>query len=59
MRSDLNPDLKIKIKNAFLTLKDPAVLKNFKAEGFAPITDKDYDVIRNLAKALNLKLAGK
>jgi phosphonate transport system substrate-binding protein len=59
MRSDLNPDLKDKIRNAFLTLKDPAVLKNFKAEGFAPITDKDYDVIRELAKALNLKLAGK
>jgi phosphonate transport system substrate-binding protein len=35
------------------------VLKNFKAEGFAPIADKDYDVIRELAKALNLKLAGK
>jgi phosphonate transport system substrate-binding protein len=59
MRSDLNPDLKGKIRNAFLTLKDPAVLKNFKAEGFAPIADKDYDVIRELAKALNLKLAGK
>lgn len=59
MRSDLNPNLKDKIRNAFLTLKDPAVLKNFKAEGFAPIADKDYDVIRELAKALNLKLAGK
>jgi phosphonate transport system substrate-binding protein len=59
MRSDLNPDLKGKIRNAFLTLKDLAVLKNFKAEGFAPVTDKDYDVIRDLAKALNLKLAGK
>jgi hypothetical protein len=32
-------------------------LKSFRAEGFAPITDKDYDVIRNLAKALHLKLA--
>lgn len=57
MRSDLNPALKDKIRKAFLTLKDPAVLKNFKAEGFAPVTDKDYDVIRDLAKAL--KLAGK
>jgi phosphonate transport system substrate-binding protein len=57
MRSDLNSDLKSKIRNAFLTLKDPVVLKNFKAEGFAPITDQDYDVIRELAKALNLKLA--
>jgi phosphonate transport system substrate-binding protein len=57
MRSDLNYDLKGNIRNAFLTLHDPAVLKNFKAEGFAPITDRDYDVIRELAKALNLKLA--
>ena len=59
MRSNLNPDLKDKIRNAFLTLKDPAVVKNFKADGVAPVTDKDYDVIRDLAKALNLKLAGK
>jgi phosphonate transport system substrate-binding protein len=57
MRSDLSPALKDKIRNAFLTLKDPTVLKNFEAEGFAPVTDKDYDVIRDLAKAL--KLAGK
>ena len=59
MRSDLAPDLKEKIRTAFLTLKDPVVLKNFKAEGFAPVTDKDYDVIRELAKALHLKLAVK
>jgi phosphonate transport system substrate-binding protein len=59
MRSDLNPDLKNNIRNAFLTLHDPVVLKNFKAEGFAPITDKDYDIIRDLAKALHLKLAAK
>jgi phosphonate transport system substrate-binding protein len=59
MRSDLNPDLKGKIRDAFLTLKDPAVLKNFKADGFAPATDKDYDVIRELAKTLHLKVAGK
>jgi phosphonate transport system substrate-binding protein len=59
MRSDLNSNLKDNIRNAFLTLHDPVVLKNFKAEGFAPITDRDYDVIRDLAKALNLKLAKK
>jgi phosphonate transport system substrate-binding protein len=57
MRSDLNSNLKDKVRKAFLTLKDPAVLKTFKAEGFAPITDRDYDVIRDLAKALHLKLA--
>ena len=57
MRSDLNPDLKDKIRNAFLSLKDPAVLNNFKAEGFAPIMDKDYDVVRELGKVLNLNFA--
>jgi phosphonate transport system substrate-binding protein len=29
------------------------VLKNFKAEGFA-VTDKDYDVIRDMGKILKL-----
>ena len=33
MRSNLKPELKDKVRNAFLTLKDPAVLKNFKAQG--------------------------
>jgi phosphonate transport system substrate-binding protein len=57
MRSDLAPDLKDKIRDTFLTLHDPVVLKSFKAEGFAPIKDNDYNVIRDLAKALHLKLA--
>lgn len=57
MQSSLKPGLKNKIRNAFLTLKDPAVLKNFKAEGFAPVTDKDYDVIRKMGKILNLDFA--
>ncbi|MBU1042210.1 MAG: phosphate/phosphite/phosphonate ABC transporter substrate-binding protein [Proteobacteria bacterium] len=57
MRSNLNPALKEKIKAAFLGMKDSAVLKPFKADGFAPIADKDYDVVRDLAKILNLDLA--
>lgn len=57
MRSNLAPALKAKISKVFLEMKDPAVLKPFKADGFAPITDKDYDVVRNLAKILNLNLA--
>lgn len=57
MRSDLSPELKEQIKKAFVSLKDKAVLKTFKAEGFAPITDSDYDVIRDLAKVLKLDLA--
>ncbi|MBY0341613.1 MAG: phosphate/phosphite/phosphonate ABC transporter substrate-binding protein [Rhodocyclaceae bacterium] len=57
MRSDLNPELKAKIRDAFLALNDPAVLKPFKADGFGPISDKDYDVVRDLAKILNLDLS--
>lgn len=57
MRSNLKPELKDKIRDAFLTLKDPAVLKPFKAEAFAPITDKEYDVVRNLGPLLKIDIA--
>jgi phosphonate transport system substrate-binding protein len=57
MRSDLSQELKDKIRAAFLAIKDKDILKTFKAEGFAEITDKDYDVVRDLAKVLNLDLA--
>jgi len=54
MRSNLAPELKDKLRAAFLGLKDPALLKTFKAEGFAPVVDADYDVIRDMGKLLNL-----
>jgi len=54
MRSDLNPELKEKIRTAFYELKDPNILKPFKADGFAPMSDKDYDVVRELQAALGL-----
>ena len=57
MRSNLKPELKEKIRAAFLELKDPAVLKPFKADGFGPIADRDYDVVRNLGTLLKLDLA--
>jgi phosphonate transport system substrate-binding protein len=57
MRSNLNPELKEKIRAAFLNLKDPAVLKPFKAEGFDVITDKHYDVVRNLGPLLKIDLS--
>jgi phosphonate transport system substrate-binding protein len=57
MRSNLKPELKEKIRSAFLNLKDPAVLKAFKAEGFDAITDRDYDVVRNLGPLLKIDLA--
>ena len=57
MRSDLKPELKQKIRDAFLLAKDPKLLKPFKATGFGPIADKDYDVVRDLSKVLNLDLS--
>ncbi len=57
MRSNLKPELKEKIRSAFLNLKDPAVLRSFKAEGFDAITDRDYDVVRNLGPLLKIDLA--
>ena len=53
----LKPELKEAIKKAFLELKDPAILKLFRIDGLAPATDKDYDVLRDMAKILNLDIA--
>ncbi len=57
MRSDLDPQLKQQIKQAFLELEDEAVLKPFKAEGFQAVEDKDYNVVRDLGKLLDLDFA--
>jgi phosphonate transport system substrate-binding protein len=57
MRSDLNPELKEKIRKSFLSLHDPEVLRPFKAEGFGPVSDRDYDVVRDLGKLLDLDLS--
>ncbi len=56
MRSDLDPSLKEQIRTAFYEMTDPAVLKPFKADGFAPVNDKAYDVVRELETILNLDL---
>ncbi len=54
MRSDMDDALKEAIRQAFYTLKDEAVLKPFKSDGFAPINDSDYDVVRDLQAKLGL-----
>jgi phosphonate transport system substrate-binding protein len=54
MHSDLAPALKLRITEAFTKLTDKAVLKPFKAEGFAPITDQDYDPVRAMIGLLKL-----
>ena len=57
MQSELKRELKDAIKRAFLELKDPAILKSFRVEGIAAATDKDYDVLRDMAKVLQLDIA--
>jgi phosphonate transport system substrate-binding protein len=54
MRSDLDKDLKKRIKAAFLDLKDKEVLKPFKADGFGPIADEDYKPVRDLIGLLKV-----
>ena len=57
MQSKLAPALKEQIRAAFVDLKDPAILKTFRAQGFAATNDAAYDVLRTTAKVLNLDLA--
>jgi phosphonate transport system substrate-binding protein len=57
MQSKLSPKLKDEIRAAFLEIKDPAILKSFRAEGFVATDDHAYDVLRSTAKILNLDLA--
>jgi phosphonate transport system substrate-binding protein len=57
MQGYLQPELKDAIKRAFLDLKDPAILKLFRVEAIAAATDKDYDVLRDMAKVLQLDIA--
>ena len=58
MRTDLPVDLQSSIKQAFYQLKPgtaegDAVLKPFKADGFASINDSDYDIIRAIRSNVN------
>lgn len=57
MQGYLKPELKEKIRSAFLNLKDPTILKLFRVEALAPASDKDYDVLRDMATTLKLNLA--
>jgi len=56
LRSDLDPALKADIRSAFLNLDDAAILAPFKADGFAEMTDGDYDGIRKAGEQLGLDL---
>ena len=57
MRTDLTQPLQDGIRSAFLDLEPgtevgDAILGPFSADGFAPISDEDYDIIRNIRAAL-------
>ncbi|MFM9940479.1 MAG: phosphate/phosphite/phosphonate ABC transporter substrate-binding protein [Hyphomicrobiaceae bacterium] len=56
MQGGLAPALKEAIKKAFVELKDAAILKTFRAEGFVATDDRAYDILRETAKVLNLDL---
>jgi phosphonate transport system substrate-binding protein len=57
MQGNLAPQLKDRIRAAFLELKDGEVLKSFRVQGFASTDDKAYDVLRDTAKILDLDLS--
>lgn len=57
LQAKLAPALKEQIRAAFVNLKDPAILKTFRAQGFVGTSDDAYDVLRTTAKVLNLDLA--
>ncbi|MGL5137261.1 MAG: phosphate/phosphite/phosphonate ABC transporter substrate-binding protein, partial [Beijerinckiaceae bacterium] len=56
MQGNLTPALKDAIRKAFIEMKDEAVLKAFRVQGFAATDDKAYDVLRDTAKVLDLDL---
>jgi phosphonate transport system substrate-binding protein len=54
--SELDPKLQEAVQAAFWDLKDPSILKPLKADGFGLVTDRDYDVIRDMVKLLGIDL---
>ena len=54
MRNSLDEGLQEQIRDAFYAMEDADILKEFKADGIAPITDADYDVVRDLKEKLDL-----
>ncbi len=55
-RKDLKTGLKKDIRQAFFNLEEEEILKPLRAEGFAPIDDSAYDIIRETATILNMSL---
>jgi phosphonate transport system substrate-binding protein len=57
MQGNLAPALKERIRDAFLTIKEPEILKAFRVQGFAATDDKAYDGLREMATILDLDLS--
>ncbi|MFQ5759619.1 MAG: phosphonate ABC transporter substrate-binding protein [Acidiferrobacterales bacterium] len=58
-RTNLPADLKKKIREAFYTFENLPFGEMGTVARFQPATDKDYDPVRDIAKALNLDLTKK
>jgi phosphonate transport system substrate-binding protein len=56
-RKNLSPELKAKIKTAFLNVRDITWADQGKLNRFVETDDKAYDIIRETAKVLNLDLS--
>jgi phosphonate transport system substrate-binding protein len=56
MQGSLAEALKAAIRAAFLELRDTEVLRSFRVEGFAAASDRDYDILRETARLLELDL---
>jgi phosphonate transport system substrate-binding protein len=52
MQAGLAPELKAKIREAFLSCTDKKIMKPLKAQGFAAIGDDAYGIIRELKSTL-------
>lgn len=53
-RKDLPEDLKREIKEFFYKFKDKKFFDELKVNGYYPVSDSKYDVIRNVIKTLNI-----
>jgi phosphonate transport system substrate-binding protein len=56
MQGNLKPELKQAIRDAFLSMQDPEVLRAFRVEKFVATDDRAYDVLRDMATVLKLDL---
>ena len=57
MQSKLDPQLKASIATPFIEVKDQAILRPFRAQGFVATDDQAYDILRDTAKLLDLDLS--